>query len=412
MPKAKTENQRFPGPLDGIRIVEYGVFHAGPGGNAILGDLGAEVIKIETFSGDPERSWTRVAGMDLSLKNRESIFFEASNRNKKSICLDINQRKGREIFNRLIKDADVFLTNLRKSTKAKMRLDYAAISKLNPNIIYATVSAYGTEGPMSDLGAFDPLGQARSGMMYVAGKQEPHLLHLGILDQTTAITMSHAILTALLDRERRGIGQEVNLSLYSAGLWVQYFNILIAGVFSIDPCILVGDPMQHSPLRKPFRCKDGRWIIGTHHPEEEYWATFCKVTGQGALLQDSRYTTDAGGPSNYIELNVIFDKVFSSKSAEEWMEIFLPHGLMFCPIQHIVEVIKDPQALANDFVVPFEHPVQGKTLIPAYPIHFSACTAGTRSAAPRLGEHTNAVLHEIGYSEEDIVRFKREGIVK
>lgn len=161
MPKVNTENQRLPGPLDGIRIVEYGVFHAGPGGNAILGDLGAEVIKIETFSGDPERSWTRVAGTDFSLKNKEGIFFEASNRNKKSICLDIKQRKGREIFNRLIKDADVFLTNLRKSTKAKMGLDYAAISKLNPNIIYASISAYGTEGPMSDLGAFDPLGSAR-----------------------------------------------------------------------------------------------------------------------------------------------------------------------------------------------------------------------------------------------------------
>ncbi|NWG04436.1 MAG: CoA transferase [Syntrophaceae bacterium] len=412
MPKAKTENQGMPGPLDGIRIVEYGVFHAGPGGNAILGDLGAEIIKIETFAGDPERSWTRVAGADFSLKNREGIFFEASNRNKKSICLNIKQRKGREVFNRLIKDADVFLTNLRKSTKAKMRLDYAAISKLNPNIIYASVSAYGTEGPMSDLGAFDPLGQARSGMMYVAGKQEPQLLHLGILDQTTAITMSHAILTALFDRERRGIGQEVHLSLYSAGLWVQYFNILIAGFFSIDPCVLVGDATQHSPLRKQFRCKDGRWIIGTHHPEEKYWATFCKVTGQDALLQDSRYTTAAGGPSNYIELNTIFDKVFASKSADEWMKILLPHGLMFSPIQRIVEIIKDPQALANDFFIPFEHPVQGKTLIPAYPIHFSACIAGIRSAAPKLGEHTDLVMHQIGYTDQEIQELKKEGVIK
>jgi crotonobetainyl-CoA:carnitine CoA-transferase CaiB-like acyl-CoA transferase len=152
MPEVENGKQKLPGPLDGIRIVEYGVFHAGPGGIAILGDLGADIIKIEAFAGDPERYWTRVAGNDFSLKNNESLIFDASNRNKKSVCLDIKQKKGREIFDRLVKDADVFLTNLRKSTKAKRGLDYATISKLNPDIIYASVSGYGTEGPMSDLG--------------------------------------------------------------------------------------------------------------------------------------------------------------------------------------------------------------------------------------------------------------------
>lgn len=411
MPKVYTENQQLPGALDGVRIVEYGVFHAGPGGNAILGDLGAEIVKIETFSGDPERYWTRVAGADFSLKNNESIIFDASNRNKKSICLDIKQKKGREIFNRLIKDADVFLTNLRKSTKAKMGLDYGTISKLKPDIIYASVSGYGTEGPMSDLGAFDPLGSARSGLMFVAGDQEPQLLHIGILDQTTAITVSHAILTALLDRERRGVGQEVHISLYGTALWMQYINFLISGVLSVDPCI-PGDRTKHSPLRNRFRSKDGRWIFGTHHPEEKYWATFCKATEQTALLEDPRYTTEAGGPTNYVELNKIFDKVFATKTGDEWMEIFLPHGLMFCSVQSIEDVKTDPQALANNFIVPFEHPVQGKVQIPGYPIAFSECYAGTRSAAPRLGEHTNAILQELGYSKEEIEDFKKEGIIK
>jgi crotonobetainyl-CoA:carnitine CoA-transferase CaiB-like acyl-CoA transferase len=411
MTEAKSEQQNLPGVLDGIRIVEYGVFHAGPGGNAILGDLGADIVKIETFTGDPERYWTRVAGSDFSLKNNESLIFDASNRNKKSICLDIKQKKGRDVFDRLIKGADVFLTNLRKSTKAKMGLDYESISKLNPNIIYASVSGYGTEGLMSDLGAFDPLGSARSGMMFVAGSPEPQLLHIGILDQTTAITVSHAILTALLDRERRGVGQEVHISLYTTALWMQYMNFLIACVFNVNPCIL-GDRTQHSPLRNRFRCKGDTWIFGTHHPEQKYWATFCKAIGQTDLLKDQRYTSESGRPMNYPELNEILDEVFATKTADEWMEIFLPHGLMFCAVQDILDVITDPQALANDFMVPFEHPVQGKIKIPAYPISFSASYAGTRNMAPLLGEHTDSVLNELGYSEQDIEQLKQDGIVK
>jgi crotonobetainyl-CoA:carnitine CoA-transferase CaiB-like acyl-CoA transferase len=410
MPDVK-KGQQMPGPLDGIRIVEYGVFHAGPGGNAILGDLGADIIKIEAFSGDPERYWTRVADNDFSLKNNESLIFDASNRNKKSICLDIKQEKGRAIFDRLVKGADVFLTNLRKSTKAARGLDYAAISKLNPKIIYASVSGYGTEGAMSDLGAFDPLGSARSGMMFVSGDEEPHLLHIGILDQTTAITVSHAIITALLDRERRGVGQEVHVSLYSTGLWMQYMNLLIAGVFSINPCIL-GDRSQHSPLRNRFRCKDGNWIFGTHHPENKYWATFCTATGQEALLEVPRFTTENGCPADYVELNKIFDEVFATRTGDEWMEIFLPYGLMFCAVQNILDVITDPQAIANEFLVPFDHPVQGKIKIPAYPIKFSGCTAETKTAAPLLGQHTDSVLQEAGFSQAEIEELRKDGVVK
>jgi crotonobetainyl-CoA:carnitine CoA-transferase CaiB-like acyl-CoA transferase len=410
MSKSTKAQQGLPRPLEGIRIVEYGVFHAGPGGNAILGDLGAEIIKIENSSGDPERYWTQVAGSDFSLDNGESLIFEASNRNKKGICLDIKKEKGRKIFDRLITDADVFLTNLRKSTKVKLGLDYESLSQLNPKIIFASVSGYGLEGPMSDLGAFDPLGQARSGMMFVAGNSEPAMLHLGILDQATAITVSHAILTALFVRERKGFGQEVHISLYSTALWIQYMNLLINTVLSIDPCI-PADRTRHSPLRNRFRCRDGKWVLGTHHPEEKYWATFCKATGQSPLLNDPRFTTEDGKPTNYVELNAIFDKVFASKSRDEWMEIFLSHGLLACSVQKIQEVPDDPQALANNYVVPFDHPLQGHIKIPGYPIYFSACAAGTRSAAPQLGEHTELVLQELGYSDGDIEKFKKEGII-
>ena len=411
MKSTSKTRQEMPRPLDGIRIVEYGLFHAGPGANAILGDLGAEVIKIETAAGDPERYWTDVAGFSFALKNGESLIFEASNRNKKGICLDIHQKKGRDIFNRLIGQADVFLTNLRGSTTTRLGIDYETISGLNSNIIYAGVSGYGPNGPMSDLGAFDPLGQARSGMMFVTGSEEPAMIHLGLLDQAAAITVSHAILSALLFRERRGLGQQVHISLYSTALWVQYINLLAASVLSVDPCI-PANRNKHSPLRNRFRCRDGKWILGTHHPEEKYWTRFCEATGQTELMKDPRYTNDAGGPADFIALNRIFDDVFSTRLRDEWMEIFQAHGLMFCSIQHIQEVLTDTQALENGYLTALDHPVQGAVTIPGYPVHFSACNAGTRRAAPKLGEHTDEVLQQMGLTREDIDSLRSDGIIK
>ena len=266
MTRSDPAPQTSPGPLDGIKILEYGVFHAGPGGSAILGDLGADVIKIETESGDPERYWTRVAGLDFATKSGESLMYEVSNRNKRGICLDIQTRRGREIFNRLIRGTDVFLTNLRKSTKQKLGIDYPSIAKINPKVIHANVSGYGPEGPMCDIGAFDPLGQACSGMMFLTGSQEPALIHIGVLDQATAIAASHAIITALLVKERRGIGQEIHVSLYGTALWLQHPNLMLANALSIDPCV-TSTRSQHSPLRNSFCCRDGKWIIGTHHPQ-------------------------------------------------------------------------------------------------------------------------------------------------
>jgi crotonobetainyl-CoA:carnitine CoA-transferase CaiB-like acyl-CoA transferase len=405
------ENQDQPGPLEGIRILEYGVFHAGPGASAILGDLGAEVVKIESGIGDPERYWVRVGHLDFSLPNGGNVMFHTSNRNKKGICLDIEKEKGRTVFNRLLRDADVFLTNLRKSTKAKMGLDYKTLCQVNPRIIYASVSGYGPEGPMSDLGAFDPLGLARSGMMFVTGNSEPKLMHIGILDQATAITASHAILTALFVRERRGIGQEVHVSLYSAGQWLMYPNLMISNILSADPNVR-GDRLEHSPLRNLFRCKDGKWIIGTHHPEEKYWPLFCEATGQTGLLTDSRFIDDAARTANHAELVAHFDKVFSTKTRDEWMNIFLARGLMFCSIQRVSEIKDDPQAIANNYVVDFDDPVLGNLKLPGYPIHFSAGRAGTRNLAPELAEHTDRILREIGYTQQEIEDLKQEGIIR
>lgn len=398
-------------PLDGIKVVEYGVFHAGPGGGAILGDLGAEVIKVENAAGDPLRHWTSVAGFDFSIGPNESLMHEISNRNKKAICLDIKTEEGKGVLHRLVEEADVFLTNLRKSTKKKLGIDYASLLKINPRIIHANVSGFGPEGPMADMGAFDPLGQAWSGMTFVTGTDHPALTHIGLLDQTTAITLSQAIITALFVRERKGIGQAVHISLYGTALWMQYINLMITNTFSVDPCI-PADRNHHSPLRNAFCCKDTKWIIGTHHPENKYWSTFCQVTGQSTLLEDPRYTDDEGQPVKSAELIELFDEVFAARTSTKWMEILSKAELIFCPIQKISDVKSDPQAIANNYVTPFKHRTLGDIQIPGYPVHFSACEAGTHADAPRLGEHTNEILVDLGYAPEEIKRYRKEEIVR
>jgi crotonobetainyl-CoA:carnitine CoA-transferase CaiB-like acyl-CoA transferase len=399
------------GPLAGIRVLEYGIFHAGPGAGAILGDLGADVIKVESGEGDPERTWSRIGQLDFSLPNGESPMFHASNRNKRGICLDIGKEKGREIFHRLVKETDVFLTNLRKSTKERLGLDYASLSQVNSRLIHASVSGYGPEGPMKDLGAFDPLGQARSGMMFVTGTKEPVLLHIGILDQATAIAASHAVLTALFARERHGMGQDLNISLYGTGLWLTYPSLLISNLLRVDP-VISGNHFEHSPLRNFFRCKDGKWIIGTHHPESKYWPLFCEATDQMDLLGDPRFRDDGARAQHCEELVAHFDKVFASRTRDEWMGIFLPRGLMFSSVQHVDEIKNDPQAMANDYLVDYDDPFLGRVKIPGYPIRFGKHRAGTRTLAPGFGEHTMEVLRELGFSPQDLEELKREGIIR
>ncbi len=398
-------------PLEGIRIVEFGTFHAGPGASAILGDLGAEVIKIEEAEGDPMRTWKEVGGIRLTTaSDGEGFPFQFTNRNKKGIWLDIKCKKGREVFHRLIKEADVFLTNLRKKTKVAFGIDYDTLSRINPRIIHASVSGFGQEGHLSDLGAFDPMGQARSGMMFSTGSDQPRLIHLAVLDQTASIALSQAVLTALFVRERRGVGQSVHVSLYGTALWMQYAGLMITGCLSRNS--VPEDRRMYSPLRNFFCCQDGKWIIGTHHPEQKYWPLLCEATGQNELLHNPRFADISKVMEDRPLLVERFDRVFATKTRSEWISILREKGLMFGPVQRIEDVLTDQQALSNGYVVDFDHRSLGQVKIPGYPVQFSASRAGTRTSAPSLGEHTDLVIKQMGYSDQEIAALRKTGVIR
>jgi len=394
-------------------VLDCGIYHAGPGGPAILGDLGAEVIKIEKPGiGDPIRASSRIGNIPLEVPGGRSFFNEGSNRNKKSVTIDLESKKGQEILHGLVHRSDVFVTSMRREAVERMNMAYPTLRKINPSLVYATVSAFGPRGPDRDRGGFDFQGQARSGFMWSTGEAggPPAVTQFAILDQATAIMVSHQIITALFMRERTGIGQEVHVSILGTSMFLLYFNVLMSQAMGYE--MPRHKRSTAHPMRNYYQCRDGGWLIMTLTPPETHWNPLCQALGCPELEKDSRFDTDNKRLENAEQLVAIFDEIFKTRNLIEWLEEFKSYDLFACAVNTLKQLGTDPQVLENDYIVDFEHPTLGKVKIPGYPGHFSETWAGTSSAAPDLGQHTEEVLKELGgYSGKDIKELREEGIV-
>jgi crotonobetainyl-CoA:carnitine CoA-transferase CaiB-like acyl-CoA transferase len=397
------------GPLDGVKVVEITMFQQGPVAGTKLGDLGADVIKVEPPTGDPARGFMRIIGTMVGLKGR-NYYFENQNRNKRSIVLDLKTERGMEIFLKLIDRADVFATNLSIEAPIKMGIGPDVLLKRNPRLIYAQASGWGRKGPDANGYSFDYTGIGRSGLMMSCGERgtPPAQVLPGLGDELGGMVLAWAVCAALYAREKTGKGQLVDTSLMGS------LTCMLSLILSAPAILGQEFPREiraeaGNPLYNHYKAKDAKWFILAHLQPDRYWPNVCQALGMPELENDPRFNSIEARGEYAKELIAIMDKKFATKTREEWFEIFKKEGLIYTPIQTPTEVINDPQAIANNYVTWFDHPVLGRTKMVGFPWDFSETPASIRREPPEFGQHAEEILLELGYAWDDITRFKEEG---
>lgn len=403
--------------LDRIRIIDCTEWQQGPSGTMWLGDLGAEVIKVEPrVTGDRARGIKRAgaSGEETDIGHGRNWYFESLNRNKKSITIDLTKEKGREIIYRLVPQADVFVHNYRLSTSAKLGIDYNTLARHNPKLIYATASGYGPLGPDRLKPGFDATAQARSGVMMTIGEpgMRPLSCPVGVADQVGGIILAYGILAALLARERLGIGQQVDSSLLGS-------MIALTGLTLSQP-LLTGREWPRAsrtstgnPLWNIYKCRDGKWISLAMGQSDRWWPDFCEAMGITELRDDQCFSTMDKREENREQLISILDEVFSTRSSTEWVKIFEEKGdFIYDIVKTCSEVVEDPQVLENEYIVDYDHPILGKIRTLGHPVRFSKTPATIRMPTPEFGQHTEEILMQVGgYTWDEIANLKEEDAI-
>ncbi len=402
-------------PLEGVRVLDWTIWQQGPVATAMLGDLGAEVIKIEERErGDPGRGMKRVRGLSAEMAEGRNFYFETNNRNKKSMTLDVRKEGAREVVYRLVEKCDVFVQNFRQGVAAKWGLDYATLSRRNPRLIYATASGYGPLGPDSREPAMDYLGLARSGIMNAMGEpgMDPLGVVGGIADQMGAIVTAYGVLAAVVARERFGVGQEVDVSHLGSMTALQALNVAAV-------CLLGRElPRQEratafNPLWNHYKCGDGRWLALAHLQPDRYWPDFCRALGIEELEHDPRFEDAQRREENAGVLVGILDEIFATRGCDEWLAHLKKAGdFIATRVNTVTDLVTDPQIIENEYIQDFDHPVLGKIKVVGLPVRLSKTPGAVRLAAPDFGQHTEEVLQEVaGYTWEEIEKLKQEEVI-
>ena len=431
--------------LEGIRVLDISQVAAVPMCARHLADLGADVVHVEhPVRGDSWRIFQKGQGTGTNgVESSINYNWENFNRNKRSLALDLAHEGGQQIIYKMVEQADVFVTNLRPFEKERYNLQYDTLHKINPRLIYGSLTGYGKKGPGKDDPAYDTTAYwSRAGIPHrlkAQGVATPgYTAAFG--DNVAALGLAFGIMMALYVRQKTGIGQEVDLSLFHIGIYQMGFDIagtLVTGRDCDDWALdrykddeeklkrrnelqaAVRDTMAPlsdffrenipNPLSGLYETKDGRELTFVILQPDLYWAKFCKAIGREDLEDDPRFNTFEARTENCTALYRIFRDAFKSKTLDEWRPLLkeLPYSLK----QNLIEVINDPQARANDFFVPIDHPTYGRMEVIANPVNLSETPATIRTPAPEFSQHTEEVLLEYGYTWEDITGFKEQGII-
>ena len=402
-------------PLDGVRIIDWTIWQQGPVSTMMLADLGAEVIKIEErVGGDPGRGVLSIAGALVGATSGPNFYFEANNRHKQSLTLDLKNPKAIEIVYQLAEKSDVFVQNFRKGVADKLGIGYEALSQRNPQLIYASATGYGPFGPDSGEPSFDYMGLARSGIMTAVGEpqMEPLSIAGGIADQMGAIMLAYGVMAALLAREKYGMGQEVDISHLGSMTALQGLNVACKAILGKE-FKRMPRAAAPSPLWNHYKCGDDKWICLAMPQQDRYWSDFCKVLGIEHVLDDPRFATMGDRADNAKELIPILDAAFASRPREAWMQALKEGGdFIYTVVNTIADLPTDEQMLANEYIVDYEHPRIGKTQLVGVPVRLSKTPGDPKGAAPEFGEHTERILTELlDYSWEDVARLREEEVI-
>jgi len=399
--------------LKDIRIVDVTRAMAGPYCTMMLGDFGADVIKVERpGSGDESRGWgPPFVGEAYGPYPGESAYFLSANRNKRSLTVNLKDPAGLKIIQKLVLISDVFIENFRTGVLDKMGLGYEALKEGNPGLIYCSVSGYGRTGPYRERPGYDAIVQAEGGMMSITGPKEgpPSRVGIPIVDITSGMFAASAILASLYERLESGLGQHIDVSLLdtqAALLANVASNYLVGG----EPPQRQGNAHPNIAPYEPFQAKDKGFVLGAANQRQ--WDKLCDTIHQPGLKTDPRFLTNQDRVKNRADLIEVLNDTFKDKNAAEWLDQIQNAGLPCGPINSVPEVFQHPQREARGLVQEVEHGSAGKVSLTGFPYKLSRTPAETHQPPPRLGEHNREILVELlGYSQDEMDQMLEKGII-